>query len=115
MVCHRVEGSAVESGYIVVLTTVGSEAQGEDLARSIVNAELAACVQIQSVRSIYKWKGEVCAEPEFLLMIKTAERHYASLEQHIKANHTYETPEIVKLPIAGGSREYLAWIDECVG
>jgi periplasmic divalent cation tolerance protein len=80
-----------------------------------VDAGLAACVQIQAIRSVYKWKGEVCAEPEFLLMIKTAERQYASLEQHIKANHSYETPEIVKLPITGGSREYLAWIDECVG
>jgi periplasmic divalent cation tolerance protein len=105
----------VESSYIIVLTTVGSEAQGEKLARSIVDAGLAACVQIQAIRSVYKWKGEVCAEPEFLLMIKTAERQYASLEQHIKANHSYETPEIVKLPITGGSREYLAWIDECVG
>lgn len=105
----------VESGYIVVLTTVGSEEQGEKLARSIVGAGLAACVQIQGIRSVYKWKGEVCAEPEFLLMIKTVERQYASLERHIKANHSYETPEIIKLPIAGGSREYLAWIDECAG
>jgi periplasmic divalent cation tolerance protein len=105
----------VESGYVVVLTTVGSEGQGEELARSIVDAGLAACVQIQAIRSVYKWKGEVCAEPEFLLLIKTAERQYDRLEQHIKAHHSYETPEIVKLPIAGGSREYLGWIDECVG
>jgi periplasmic divalent cation tolerance protein len=47
-------------------------------------------------------------------MIKTAERRYADLERHIRANHSYETPEIVKLPIAGGSREYLAWIGESV-
>jgi periplasmic divalent cation tolerance protein len=105
----------VESSYIVVLTTVESEEQGEKLARSIVDAGLAACVQIQAIRSVYKWKGEVCAEPEFLLTIKTIERQYADLEQHIKANHTYETPEIVKLLITGGSREYLAWIDQCVG
>ena len=114
MVCHRIEGR-VESGYIVVLTTVGNEAEGEGLARSIVSAGLAACVQIQPIRSVYRWKGEVCAETEFLLMIKTVERQYASLEQHIKTNHSYETPEIIKLPITGGSREYLGWIDECAG
>ena len=105
----------MESGYIVVLTTVASEEQGEMLARSIVVGGLAACVQIEGIRSVYRWKGEVCAEPEFRLMIKTTEGQYAGLEQHIKANHTYETPEIIKLPIAGGSREYLAWIDECTG
>jgi len=105
----------VDSNYLVVLTTVGSEAQGEELARSIVGAGLAACVQIQPIRSVYKWKGEVCTEAEFLLMIKTVERQYVSLEQHIKANHSYETPEIIKLPITGGSREYLGWIDECAG
>lgn len=116
MVCHRIEsGAGVESSYIVVLTTVGSEAQGEELARSIVGARLAACVQIQPIRGVYKWKGELCGGQEFLLTIKTVERQYADLEQHIKTNHTYETPEIIKLPISGGSREYLAWIDECVG
>ena len=105
----------MESGYVVVLTTVGSEAQGGELARSIVEAGLAACVQIQPIRGIYKWKGEVCEGSEFLLMIKTVEGQYASLEQHIKARHSYEVPEIVKLPITGGSREYLGWIEECAG
>lgn len=105
----------MDSNYLVVLTTVGSEAQAEELARSIVSAGLAACVQIQPIRGVYKWKGEMCSGSEFLLMIKTVERQYASLEQHIKANHSYETPEIIKLPITGGSREYLGWIDQCAG
>jgi periplasmic divalent cation tolerance protein len=105
----------MENTYILVLTTVASEQQANDLARSIVEAGLGACVQIQSIRSVYRWKGEVCAEPECLLMIKTTEAHYPSLEEHIKANHSYETPEIIKLPITGGSPEYLGWIDECVG
>ncbi len=105
----------MESNYIVVLTTVGSETEGEGLARSIVEAGLAACVQIQPIRGVFRWKGEVCSGSEFLLTIKTVERQYASLEQHIKANHSYETPEIIMLPITGGSREYLGWIDECAG
>ncbi|HEX9201985.1 MAG TPA: divalent-cation tolerance protein CutA [Acidobacteriaceae bacterium] len=104
----------MEDAYIVVFTTVATEAQADALARSIVTAGLAACVQIESIRSVYRWKGEVCAEPEFRLTIKTAERQFPALERHIKASHTYETPEIVKVAIGGGSREYLAWIDECV-
>ena len=105
----------MEDTYIVVLTTVGTKQFANDLARSIVNARLAACVQIQPVQSVYRWKEKVCAEPEYLLVIKTTDQQYAGLEEHIRANHSYETPEIVRMPIAGGSREYLAWIGESVG
>jgi periplasmic divalent cation tolerance protein len=105
----------MENTYVIVLTTVATEQQAGELARSIISAGLAACVQIQSVRSVYKWEGEVRTEPEWLLLIKTTEDRYASLEQHIKAHHSCQTPEIVKLPITGGSREYLGWIDECLG
>ncbi len=80
---------------IVVLTAVGTRQFASDLANSIVSARLAACVQIQPVQSVYRWKGEVRSEPEWLLAIKT-------------------TAEIVKVPIAGGSREYLGWVAESV-
>jgi periplasmic divalent cation tolerance protein len=105
---------AIDEKYIVVLTTVGTKQFASDLAQSIVDARLAACVQIQSVQSVYRWKGQVCTEPEWFLAIKTADSRYAELEQHIRANHSYETPEIVRVEIAGGSREYLAWVGECV-
>jgi periplasmic divalent cation tolerance protein len=105
----------MEETYIVVLTTVGTKQFANDLARAIVGARLAACVQIQVVQSVYQWNGEVRSEPEWLLAIKTTDAKYAELEQHIRANHSYETPEIVRVPIAGGSREYLGWIAESVG
>lgn len=105
----------MEEIYILVLTTVGTKQFASDLAHSIVSARLAACVQMQSVQSVYRWKGEVCAEPEWLLAIKTTEGRYAELERHIRANHSYETPEVVRLPIVGGSGEYLDWIADCVG
>jgi periplasmic divalent cation tolerance protein len=105
----------MEDTYIIVLTTVGTKQFATDLARSIVGARLAACVQMQSVQSVYRWKGEVRAEPEWLLAIKTTAARYADLESHIRANHSYETPEIVRLPITGGSSEYLAWISDSVG
>jgi periplasmic divalent cation tolerance protein len=101
--------------YIVVLTTVGTRQFANDLARSIVSARLGACVQIQSVESVYSWQGEIRSEAEWLLAIKTTDASYAELEQYIRANHSYETPEIVRVPITGGSREYLGWVGECVG
>ena len=104
----------MEDEYVVVLTTVGTRQFAGDLARSIVEARLAACVQIQAVESVYRWKGKVCAEPEWLLAIKTTAVRYAELERHIRANHSYETPEIARIGIGGGSREYLAWVSECV-
>src|ERR1035441_4581266 len=84
----------MENTYALVLTTLATDQQAGELARSIVSAGLAACVQIQSLRSVYKWEGEIRTEPEWLLLIKTTEDRYRSLEQHIKAHHSYETPEI---------------------
>jgi periplasmic divalent cation tolerance protein len=104
----------MEEACILVLTTVGTKQFANDLAQSIVGARLAACVQMQAVQSVYRWKGKVCSEPEWLLAIKTTDTKYAELEQHIRTNHSYETPEIVRLKIDGGSPEYLEWIGECV-
>ena len=104
----------MEEIFILVLTTVGTKQFAAGLAQSIVGARLAACVQIQAVQSVYRWQGEVRTEPEWQLAIKTTDAKYAELEQHIRANHSYETPEIVRLPIAGGSEKYLAWIGESV-
>ena len=104
----------MEITYILVTTTVAKEQQAAELAHSIMGAELAACVAMQAIRSVYRWKGEVCDEPEWRLTIKTTEQKYPDLEQHIKGHHAYEMPEIVKLQISGGSREYLAWIGQSV-
>jgi periplasmic divalent cation tolerance protein len=97
--------------YAVVMTTVATEEQANNLAHSLVDNRLAACVQIQPIRSVYRWKGETCTEPEHLLLIKTAADRFDAIEQHIKAHHSYETPEIVQVPITAGSAEYLRWID----
>lgn len=104
-----------EDTYALVLTTVATEALAEALAQAVVELRLAACVQIQSIRSVCRWKGEMCRGPEFLLIMKTTDRRYAALEAYILANHAYETPQIVRLPIEGGSRAYLDWIGASVG
>ena len=104
----------MEERCAIVFTTIDSEDRAQALARSIVEAKLAACVQIEVIRSIYRWQGSIHDEPEWRLTIKTTRGRYTALEQHIRAHHTYETPEIVCLPIAGGSSDYLAWIEASV-
>jgi periplasmic divalent cation tolerance protein len=101
-----------ESGYCLVLTTVSTEQQAEALARRIVEAGLGACVQIEAIRSIYRWQGALCDEPEQRLSIKTRTARFRALESFIRAHHSYETPEIVQIPITAGSTAYLQWIDE---
>ena len=98
--------------HCIVLTTTASEAEANVLARQIVEARLGACVQILPVRSIYRWKGALCSEPEWQLSIKTRQARFEALAQFITAHHAYETPEIVQIPIAAGSAAYLRWVDD---
>ena len=100
------------NGCAVVMTTVGSERAAADLALKILGARLAACVQVQAIRSFYKWKGETLAQPECLLLIKTRAALYAELEALIRAEHAYEVPEIIMIPVRRGAAAYRRWIDE---
>ena len=106
------ENSTPSSPYCIVLTTTASEAQAETLARQIVEARLGACVQIQAIRSFYRWKDALCDQPEWQLSIKTRQARFEALAQFISAHHPYETPEIVQLPISAGSSDYLRWLDD---
>ncbi len=96
----------------IVLTTTASETQAETLARQIIEARLGACVQIQPVKSFYRWKDALCAEAEWQLSIKTTQARFGALAQFISARHDYETPEIVQIPISDGSGDYLRWVDD---
>lgn len=98
--------------YCVVLTATATAEEAESLARGIIEAQLGACVQIQAIRSIYRWQGALCNESEFRLSIKTRQARFVALERFIRARHSYETPEIVQIPITAGSAAYLQWIDE---
>jgi periplasmic divalent cation tolerance protein len=101
-----------DPGYCLVLTTLSTAQQAGTLARQIVEAGLGACVQIEAIRSIYRWQGALCDEPEQRLSIKTRADRFEALERFIRAHHSYETPEIVQLPITAGSAAYLQWLDE---
>jgi periplasmic divalent cation tolerance protein len=94
----------------LVMTTVPNKEQAEKIARAVLQARLAACVQIQEITSFYWWDGKINRDAEQLLYLKTAAKHYAALEAAIIANHSYDTPEILQVPIERGFEKYLNWI-----
>ena len=100
---------------IVVLITAGSREEALRLAEMLVGARLAACVQVlPEIESIYHWQGQVQRAPEVLLLVKTTAARFAQLEQEVRALHSYETPEIVALPITAVSAPYLEWLTAAV-
>jgi periplasmic divalent cation tolerance protein len=96
----------------VVLVTCGSAAEAKRIARTVVQARLAACVNILpgSVTSIYRWEGKVETAKELLLLIKTSRKRLAKLRAAVERLHSYDVPEFIALPIAAGSRKYLDWM-----
>lgn len=97
---------------ILVLTTVGSEAEARTIANALVERKLAACANIlPRIQSIYRWQGKVEESEEYLLLVKTTEDQFAKLSEAIAELHSYEIPECIALPISHGSEAYLKWID----
>jgi periplasmic divalent cation tolerance protein len=96
--------------FSVVITTVGSRAAADKLARLLLSQQLAACVQVMPIASYYTWNGEINVDDEYILMIKCPASNFPEIEQCIKANHSYEIPEIIQLSIEAGSADYLNWI-----
>jgi periplasmic divalent cation tolerance protein len=97
---------------LTVTTTVGSMDAARELARSIVEARLAACVQIDAIAaSLYRWEGAICEEPEFRLTIKTTPQMQAPLEAYIARHHPYELPQFTSWPTSC-TAEYAQWVDE---
>ena len=100
---------------VVVLITAGSREEALRLAEMLVGARLAACVQVlPEMESIYHWQGQVQRAPEVLLLVKTTAARFALLEHEVRALHSYETPEIVALPITAVSAPYLEWLTAAV-
>ncbi len=96
---------------IVVLCTVPSTEVAERLARGVVEAKLAACVNIvPGVRSIYRWEGAVQDDQELLLVVKSTQARYAALEAWLTEQHPYDVPEVIALDTTVGSRAYLDWL-----
>jgi periplasmic divalent cation tolerance protein len=97
--------------HCLILTAVGGAEEAARLARLLVERKLAACVQVLPIQSTYAWEGEIKQDSELLLLVKTRASLYADVERLISEEHTYEVPEVVRIPILGGLDRYLAWID----
>jgi periplasmic divalent cation tolerance protein len=99
------------SRIVLILTSVPSDAVGEELATALVTERLAACVNVgAAMTSIYRWKSKVERETERQLVIKTTSDRVTAVQQRIKELHPYELPEFVVIEVSDGSDEYLEWI-----
>jgi periplasmic divalent cation tolerance protein len=99
---------------ILVVTTVGTEEEANELAQVLVEKHHSCCVNILPIhRSVYRWKGKICTDSEFMLIIKALEASYGAIEAEIKKHHSYELPEILAFDIKRGEEGFLHWIYAC--
>lgn len=98
---------------VVVYITASGEDEAAKIAKSLVEAKLAACVNIvKNVRSIYSWQGKIEDESEALMIVKTQKKHFSAVSAKVKELHSYSVPEVIALPIIEGSEDYLKWLKE---
>lgn len=105
----------ISSPFLLVYISCGSLENARQLASSLVEENLAACVSIvPKVESVYRWQGQVESAEESLLLVKTRAEAFAALRDRVCILHHYELPEIVAVPIVAGLEPYLTWIKESV-
>ena len=96
---------------LLVMTSLPDIEVAKALARRLIDANLAACVQIQTgVQSIYRWEGRICEEQEVVLVAKTTASQWPAISAFIKQNHPYDVPEIIAQPIAHSDPDYARWV-----
>ena len=99
----------------VVMTSVGTEQQAVEISEELIARRLATCVNIvPCLRSIYRWKGKVCEDSEYLLLVKTPKRLFERVSEAIREFHSYELPEILALPVTATESTFHRWILEMV-
>jgi periplasmic divalent cation tolerance protein len=96
---------------LLVMTSLPDKGAAQALAKRLIDAHLAACVQIQlGVQSIYRWEGRVCEEQEVVLVAKTTAEQWPAISAFIKQNHPYDVPEITAQPITHSDTDYARWV-----
>ena len=102
-----------ETDYVIVMTTLPADAEVAPFAQALVEARLAACVNVLPVMdSIYRWQGKVELDRERQLVIKTSRWCLVALWERVRELHSYEIPEFIVLPIVDGNDAYLRWVGE---
>jgi periplasmic divalent cation tolerance protein len=96
---------------IVVVSTTDTLKLAKEIAAALIEDHAAACVNIiPGIHSVYRWEGKVIEDEEFLLLIKSVEEKFEAIRSKICSMHTYQTPEIIALPITAGDTNYLDWL-----
>jgi len=100
---------------VLIMVTTGARDDAERLGEALVVEHLAACCSVvPTLHSIYYWEGQLQREHEALLLIKTLESQAEAVDAYVRAHHEYQLPEILHVPIEGGSSAYLNWLEKQV-
>ena len=101
----------MKQSYVIVITTTDSEEVAERITQTLLEENLAACIQHYPVKSSYRWEGKIVHDKEILLQIKSKKQLIPKIEAKILSLHNYEIPEILAIPVTHGYEAYLKWID----
>jgi len=105
-----------EPQHIIVFITVADEEEARLISRVLLKQRKAACINIiPGVNSLFWWQEKIDSAEESLLVIKTRSVLLDEITQLVKEIHSYDVPEIIALPIIGGNKDYLEWIDNETG
>jgi periplasmic divalent cation tolerance protein len=103
------------AGFVVIFVTCPSRKEAKAIAGSLIRKRLVACANFAGgIESLFWWKGKIDKAKEVLVMMKARRKDFKAVEREVKRLHSYDVPEIIALPIACGSMEYLGWIEENV-
>ena len=97
---------------MIVFVTCGSDEEARKISELLVRERVAACANVAEIESVFEWKGKLENQAEKLLIIKTIQSRYGELERLVKANHSYECPEIMAIEVRHASKEYENWLLE---
>jgi len=100
-----------ENHYCIITTTIDDEARAREIAISLLEQRLVACVQVHPIESFYHWNDGIEESRELLLQIKTKQEHFEAVQEQILRQHSYDIPEIIMIPIADAHEAYLEWIE----
>ena len=101
--------------FAFIITTVSTEKEGRMIANELVQNKLAACVNIvPKVHSVYEWENQIQNDEELLLLIKTTKEREKDIYHTVESLHSYDTPELITIPINRGSQPYLQWLENSV-
>lgn len=99
------------NNYCIITTTIDDEKGAREIAVSLLELRLVACVQIYPIESLYHWNDSIEESSEFLIQMKTKNEHFKAVREQILRQHSYDIPEIIMTPIVDADKAYLAWID----